>query len=155
MEVIDPMDLSKLTSQYAGKGSKPYHPKLLLGILVYGYATGVFSSRRLERATYDSVAFRFIATNMHPDHDTLATFRRRCVEEMSNLFVQVLVMATEMNLLKLGRCAWTAPRFTPTRRATRRCRTGTSRSWKSSSEPRWMNCWRWPSGPIRPMCLMG
>lgn len=102
VEVVDQLDLSKLTSQYAGKGSPPYHPKTLLAILVYGYATGVFSSRRLERATYDSVAFRFIATNMHPDHDTLATFRRRCVGELSGVFVQVLVMATEMKLLKLG-----------------------------------------------------
>jgi transposase len=105
VEVVDQLDLSKLTSQYAGKGSPPYHPKTLLAILVYGYASGVFSSRRLERATYDSVAFRFIATNMHPDHDTLATFRRRCVGELSGVFVQVLVMATEMKLLKLGTVA--------------------------------------------------
>jgi transposase len=59
VEVIDQLDLSKLTRQYAGRGSKAYHPATLLAILVYGYATGVFSSRRLEQATYDSVAFRF------------------------------------------------------------------------------------------------
>lgn len=102
VEVIDQMDLSKLTSQYGGKGSKAYHPKTLLAILVYGYASGVFSSRRLESATYDSVAFRFIAANTHPDHDTLAAFRRRFLGEMSDVFVQVLEMATEMKLLKLG-----------------------------------------------------
>jgi hypothetical protein len=70
--------------------------------LVYGYATGVFSSRKLEMATYDSVAFRYIAAGSHPDHDTLATFRRRYIDELAGLFVQVLEMATEMKLLKLG-----------------------------------------------------
>lgn len=74
----------------------------MLAILVYGYCTGVFSSRKLEMATYDSVAFRFIAAGTHPDHDTLATFRRRFMDELAGLFVQVLEMATEMKLLKLG-----------------------------------------------------
>jgi transposase len=102
VEVIDQLDLSKLTRQYAGRGSKAHHPATLLAILVYGYATGVFSSRRLERATYDSVAFRYIAAGSHPDHDSLATFRRRFLDELSDLFVQVLAMAQEMKLLKLG-----------------------------------------------------
>src|SRR5690348_15235303 len=76
-------------------------PTVLLGILVYGYATGVFSSRKLERATYDSVAFRFLA-NQHPDHDTIATFRRRFLDEIQTLFVQVLQLARERGVLKLG-----------------------------------------------------
>jgi transposase len=102
VEVIDGLNLSNLTRQYAGHGSKAYHPATLLAILVYGYATGVFSSRRLERATYDSVAFRYIAANTHPDHDTLASFRRRFLDELAGLFVQVLEMAQAMKLLKLG-----------------------------------------------------
>ena len=102
VEVIDQLDLSNLTRQYAGRGSKAHHPATLLAILVYGYATGVFSSRKLETATYDSVAFRFIAANSHPDHDALATFRRRFLDELAALFVQVLEMAQEMKLLKLG-----------------------------------------------------
>jgi transposase len=102
VEVIDQLDLSNLTRQYAGCGSKAHHPATLLAILVYGYATGVFSSRKLEQATYDSVAFRYIAAGTHPDHDTLATFRRRFLDELSDLFVQVLEMAKEMKLLKLG-----------------------------------------------------
>src|SRR5450759_3297313 len=77
VEVIDGMDLRAMSGSYRGSGSASYHPRMLLGILVYGYATGVFSSRKLERATYDSVAFRFIAANDHPDHDTIAAFRRR------------------------------------------------------------------------------
>jgi transposase len=100
--VIDQLDLSKLIQQYAGRGSKAYHPATLLGILVYGYATGVFSSRRLEQATYDSVAFRFIAANLHPDHDSLAAFRRRFLDELSDLFLQILEMAKEMKVLKVG-----------------------------------------------------
>lgn len=102
VEVVDGLDASRLEKAYAGRGSAAYHPALLLSLLVYGYATGVFSSRKIERATYDSVAFRFIAAGSHPDHDTLATFRRRFLEELSGIFVQVLEMAREMKLLKLG-----------------------------------------------------
>jgi hypothetical protein len=72
---------------------KAHHPATLLGILAYGYCTGVFSSRKLERATYDSAAFRYIAAGSHPNHDTLASFRRRFVGELAGLFVQVLEMA--------------------------------------------------------------
>lgn len=102
VEIIEGLDLTHLTSKYAGRGSKAHHPATLLAILIYGYATGVFSSRKLETATYDSIAFRFIAVNTHPDHDTLATFRRRFLDEITDLFVQVLEMAKEMKLLKLG-----------------------------------------------------
>ena len=102
VEVIDGLDLSKLTRQYAGRGSKAHHPATLLAILVYGYSTGVFSSRKLEMATYDSVAFRYIAAGSHPDHDTLATFRRRFNDQLADLFLQVLEMAREMKLLKMG-----------------------------------------------------
>jgi transposase len=102
VEVIDGLNISNLTRQYAGRGSKAHHPATLLAILVYGYATGVFSSRRLEQATYDSVAFRYIAAGTHPDHDTLASFRRRFLDELAGLFVQVLELAREMKLLKLG-----------------------------------------------------
>jgi transposase len=105
VEVIDGLDLRAMSGSYRGSGSASYHPTLLLGILVYGYATGVFSSRKLERASYDSVAFRFIAANEHPDHDTIATFRRRFVREIEGLFVQVLLLAREMGVLKLGTVA--------------------------------------------------
>src|SRR5579864_7460167 len=105
VEVIDGLDLSAMVRSYRGTGSAGYHPALLLGLLVYGYATGVFSSRKLERATYDSVAFRFIAANDHPDHDTIATFRRRFLKEIEALFVQVLLLAREMGMLKLGTVA--------------------------------------------------
>ena len=104
-EVIAQLDLSSMVKSYRGSGSASYHPSLLLGLLVYGYATGVFSSRKLERATYDSVAFRFIAVNDHPDHDTIATFRRRFLPRLEGLFVQILVLAREAGRLQLGTVA--------------------------------------------------
>ena len=105
VEVIAGLDLRAMTGDYRGSGEASYHPSVLLGLLVYGYATGVFSSRKLERATYDSVAFRFIAANQHPDHDTIASFRRRFLKQIEALFVQVLMMAREMGMLKLGTVA--------------------------------------------------
>src|SRR5467141_3417727 len=105
VEVIGGLDLSAMVRSYRGSGSASYHPALLLGIVVYGYATGVFSSRKLERATYDSVAFRFITGNEHPDHDTIATFRRRFLKDIEGLFVRVLELAREMGMLKLGTVA--------------------------------------------------
>jgi transposase len=87
--------LSRLTSE-------AYHTALLLALLVYGYATGTISSRKIERATHDSVAFRFIAANLHPDHDTLAHFRKTFLVELEDLFVQVLAYAQTMKLVKLG-----------------------------------------------------
>src|SRR6476469_6937900 len=94
-----------MTGSYRGSGEASYHPAVLLGILVYGYATGVFSSRKLERATHDSVAFRFVAVNQHPDHDTIAAFRRRCLTPIESVFVEVLQLAREMGVLKLGTIA--------------------------------------------------
>ena len=105
VEVIDGLDLRAMSGDYRGSGSKSYHPAMLLGLLVYGYATGVFSSRNLERATYDSVAFRFIAANDHHDHDTIAAFRRRFLKEIEGLFVKVLLLAREMGVLKMGTVA--------------------------------------------------
>ena len=105
VEVVEGLDLRGMSGSYRGSGSASYHPTVLLSILVYGYATGVFSSRKLERATYDSVAFRFIAGNEHPDHDTIATFRRRFLTQIQALFVEVLKLAREMGVLKLGTVA--------------------------------------------------
>ncbi len=86
-----------------GGGKQPYHPAVMLGLLFYGYATGVFSSRKLGKATYDSVAFRFITSDAHPDHDTIATFHKRFLPELEGLFVQILVVAKVMGVFKLGK----------------------------------------------------
>jgi transposase/IS5 family transposase len=102
VDVVEGLDLSELERAYAGRGSDAYHPATLLSLLIYGYATGTFSSRKIERATYDSLAFRYIACNRHPDHDTLATFRKRFGKEFSDAFVQVLEVARENQLSKFG-----------------------------------------------------
>lgn len=102
LEAIEQLDLSALTLRYGGRGSAAYHPEVLLSLLVYGYATGTFSSRKIERATYDSIAFRYLAAGSHPDHDTLANFRQRFLDELADIFLQVLELAGEMKLLKLG-----------------------------------------------------
>ena len=82
VDIVDQLDLSALTRQYRGTGSAAYHPAVMLGLLVYGYATGVYSSRRIEAATRDSIAFRYIAANEQPDHDSLCTFRKRFLKEI-------------------------------------------------------------------------
>ena len=96
------LDVSAFYAHYGSRGGEPYAPEVLLGLLFYGYATGVFSSRKIERATYEAVPFRFIAGNLHPDHDTLATFRRTFLPELKDLFVQVLLLAQEAGVLTLG-----------------------------------------------------
>lgn len=96
------LDLSALYARYGARGGEPYAPEVLLGLLLYGYATGVFSSRKIERATYEAVPFRFIAGNRQPDHDTIAAFRRTFLAELKDLFVQVLLLAQEAGVLTLG-----------------------------------------------------
>ena len=103
VEIVEQMNLVRLTTAYRGRGSDAYHPAMMVALLFYGYATGVFSSRKLEQATYDSVAFRYVAGNSHPDHDTIAKFRKRFLKELSALFVEILSVAQQMGLLKLGK----------------------------------------------------
>lgn len=102
VDVVEGLYLSALERAYAGRGSDAYHPAMLLSLLIYGYATGAFSSRKIERATHDSLAFRYIACNRHPDHDTLASFRRRFGNEFRSAFVQVLQIARENQLSRFG-----------------------------------------------------
>lgn len=102
VETVEQLDVSELNREYAGRGMAAYPPAMLLSLLFYGYATGEFSSRRIERATYDSVAFRFIAANTHPDHDTIAAFRKRFLPQLKDLFVQILLVARALKLLKVG-----------------------------------------------------
>jgi len=84
-------------------GGKPqYHPRLMLALLIYSYANGIFSSRRIERATYRDIAVRLVAANLHPDHDTVAVFRRSNKAAIEAAFLQVLLLAREAGLLRLG-----------------------------------------------------
>lgn len=102
-DIVAKLDLRALRARYAGRGREAYQPEMMVGLLFYGYATGVFSSRKLERATYDSVAFRYIASNQHPEHDTIADFRRRFLSEIKSCFGQILLIAAESGMIKVGR----------------------------------------------------
>ena len=103
VEIVEHLDLGELKKSYAGRGSRPYNPEMMVALLFYGYATGVFSSRELERRTYDSVAFRYIAANNYPDHDTIADFRRRFLPHLKQIFLEILRIAKQMEVLKLGK----------------------------------------------------
>jgi transposase len=102
VEVISWLDLSGIYARYAPVGGEAYAPEILLALLFYGYATGVFSSRQIEKATYELIPFRYLAGGWHPDHDTIANYRKTFLAEITDLFAQVLVVAHELGLLKLG-----------------------------------------------------
>ena len=102
VDMVEQLDLSGLEESYAGRGSDAHHPAMLVALLLYGYATGTFSSRALERASYDSIAVRYITANTHPDHDTINSFRKRFLKQIEAIFVQVLCYAQAMGMLKLG-----------------------------------------------------
>lgn len=102
VDITDKLDFTTVYRQYRGRGTAAYDPKLLLALLFYSYSTGTFSSRKIEVATYDSVAFRFIAGNQHPDHDTIAVFRKRFLKEIRGWFKEILLIGQELGLVKLG-----------------------------------------------------
>ena len=103
VDIIAQLDLNKIYVRYSVLGGGiAIAPEILLGLLFYGYATGVFSSRKIERATHENLAFRFIAGDLHPDHDTIANFRKVFLSEIQELFVQILLLAQLAGVLKLG-----------------------------------------------------
>jgi transposase len=102
VDVIALLDLSAIYARYAAVGGEAIAPEILLGLLFYAYATGLFSSRKIERATYESIPVRFVAGGLHPDHDTIAHFRKIFLAEIQELFVQILLLAQAAQVLKLG-----------------------------------------------------
>jgi transposase len=102
VDIVAELDLAHIYERYGLRGGEAYAPELLLALLFYGYATGVFSSRKIEKATYETLPFRFVAGGLHPDHDTLANFRKTFRAEIKDLFVQVLLLAQAAGYLKLG-----------------------------------------------------
>jgi len=102
VDIISQLDLSKIYARYAGSGGEAIAPEILLGLLFYGYMTGVFSSRKLEKGTYENIPLRFVAGGLHPDHDTIANFRKTFLTEIKGLFVQLLLLAEEAGVLQLG-----------------------------------------------------
>lgn len=110
VNIVSEMDLSEIYNSYGSRGASPIDPKILLGILFYGYSTGVFSSRKLEEATYDSIAFRYIAGNLHPDHDTINSFRKRFMSRIEFHFSELLSIAVEMGVFKIGNVSFDGTR---------------------------------------------
>jgi transposase len=102
VELVAQLDLTGLYAHYAPRGGAAYAPDVLLGLLFYGYASGVFSARKIEKATYESLPFRFVAGGLHPDHDTLAHFRKTFLAEIKALFVQILLLAQTAGYFQLG-----------------------------------------------------
>lgn len=102
VDIITQLDLRPLYAGYAEQGGEAIAPEALLGLLFYGYATGVFSSRKLEKATYENLGVRYVVGGLHPDHDTIAHFRKTFLGELQGLFVQILLLAKLSGILKLG-----------------------------------------------------
>ena len=107
-DVANELDLSAIYAEYErkdGRGLSAYHPLLLHRLLLYGYCIGITSSRKIEKATFDNLAFRYLSADQHPDHDTLAVFRQEHLEALAGLFVQALRLCQKAGLVKLGNVA--------------------------------------------------
>src|SRR5947209_1109354 len=102
VEIVEELDLSAFYARYGNRGGAPYSPEILLAVLFYGYTNGVFSSRKIEQACRDTVAYRYLAGNLTPDHDTIAAFRKSFLPELKTLFVQILLLAQQMGVLQIG-----------------------------------------------------
>ena len=102
VDIMAQLDTSTIEQAYGGGGSPPYPPKMMLALLFYCYAKGIFSTRKIEQATYELIPALFITGGTHPDHDSINTFRKRFLGELSNLFVKLLLIAHGMGILKLG-----------------------------------------------------
>jgi transposase len=107
-DVVDALDLRPILAAYEdgdGRGQPPYHPAMMVKLLVYGYCTGKPSSRRIEKATYEEIPYRVLAADQHPDHDSLAAFRQYHLSALAGLFTQVLALCQRAGLVKLGHVA--------------------------------------------------
>lgn len=102
VDTIGQLDLSSIYRRYSAEGGEAIEPEVMLGLLFYGYATGVFSSRRIEKGTYENIPLRYVAGGLHPDHDTIAHFRKTFLVEIQELFVQILQLAEAVGVLQLG-----------------------------------------------------
>jgi transposase len=107
LDTVAQLDLRALLARYERelRGYPPHHPRMMVGLLLYAYCVGVASSRRIEKKTYEDIAFRVIAAGQHPDHSTVSEFRRQHLEVLAGLFAQVLALCQKAGLVKLGHVA--------------------------------------------------
>ncbi len=140
-DVVEQLDLSAIEQAYSGRGSPAYPPKLMVALLFYGYATGVFSSRKLEQATYEAVSFIYIAGGLHPDHDSINSVRKRFVAQVEELFVQILLIAHHLGVLKLGDIFIDGSKVKANASKHKAMRVGRMpTSWRPTLKPRWKSC---------------
>ena len=102
VDIIEQLDTSAIERAYRGGGSAPYAPKMMLALLFYSYAKGIFSSRKIEQATYELIPVLYLTGGLHPDHDSINTFRKRFLKQLSPLFVEILEYACGLGIFKLG-----------------------------------------------------
>jgi len=102
VEIVEQLDTGAIEGAYKGGGSAPYPPKMMLVLLFYCYATGLFSSRKMERASYEQIPILYITGGLHPDHDSINNFRQRFLTQLSPLFVEILEYACGLGIFKLG-----------------------------------------------------
>ncbi len=102
VDIVGELDISAIYSRYGVRGGEAIAPEALLALLFYGYSTGKFSSRKIEKAMYEDLGFRFVAGGLHPDHDTIANFRKTFLPELQGLFVQILLLAQLSGMLRVG-----------------------------------------------------
>ena len=108
LDILEELDVSAIEEKYRQKdsrGTRPYVPKMMVGLLLYGYSVGIRSSRKLEKATYEDIPFRVLAAGNHPDHSRISEFRRKHLEELEDLFLQVFQICQRMGLVELGNVA--------------------------------------------------
>ncbi len=137
VEIVESLDVTPLEAAYRGGGSAPYPPKMMLALLFYGYATGIFSSRALEQATYELIPVIYITGNTHPDHNSINTFRKRFLGELKGVFVQILLRAYALGVLQLGKLTALALRRTARVAPARFSTKGAMADWRRWAMPPW------------------
>ena len=132
LEAVERVELSHFKVNERGPGAAQYHPRMMLALLIYCYANGIFSSRRIERATHRDIGVRYVAANTHPDHDTICKFRRENSEAISESFLQVLLLARELKLLRVGMVSVDGTIWTPMPASIATCAMTGPVSWSSN-----------------------
>lgn len=141
MDVIAQLDLGAIYARYGERGGEAIAPEVLLALLLYGYATGQFSARKIENATYESLPVHFIGEGLHPDHDTLAAFRKTFLPELKDLFVQIRLLAQAAGVLKVGSLSLDGTKIHADASKSKAVTSGCW-NWSARCKPKWLNCLR-------------
>ena len=152
VDIVAELDLAHIYERYGLRGGEAYAPELLLALLFYGYATGVFSSRKIEKATCETLPFRFVAGGLHPDHDTLANFRKTFRAEIKDLFVQVLLLAQAAGYLKLGNISIDGSKVHANASKSKAVSYKRLLALEAACVPKSISCFGWPNSSMATKC---